>query len=93
MYCKSCDLLICSHCNGHTQHQLQNVKTAYKNNRKQTEQDIINIRSENIYNACVLYAGIKSDVTVCQTKMLPTQSDAILTKSQKLKDSIDTLLS
>ena len=93
MYCKSCDLLICANCNGHTQHQLQNVRTAYKNKRKQNQQDIINIRSEIIYNACVLYAGIKSDVTVCQTKMLPTQSDAILTKSQKLKDSIDTVLS
>lgn len=40
MYCEPCQVPACGYCQNHKKHSMKNVKTAYKNKRKQHERTI-----------------------------------------------------
>ncbi|XP_065923106.1 uncharacterized protein [Magallana gigas] len=91
MYCEPCQVPACGYCQNHKKHSMKNVKTAYKNKRKQHERTIHTIRSEALFIRPVLLTGIKTDLKTCETKFSLYQS-RLLTKALKLKDLIDYLL-
>ncbi|XP_061186341.1 E3 ubiquitin-protein ligase arc-1-like [Saccostrea echinata] len=90
-YCQSCELSLCSQCKEHRKHQIQDIRTAYKTNRQQHRDYFHNIRSETLYNSCFFLAGIKTDMKACRSEISNRRSE-ILSKAQRLKDLIDTVV-
>ena len=95
-YCETCDLPVCLHCRKHTHHKLLGIRTVYDDTRKQNEKVITNIRSETLFYANSLKNGfktiVKNDVSACRTKIFHNQLNAIMKKSQRLKNSMDTVV-
>ena len=93
MYCKTCDLPICPQCTEHRHHRQQKIRIAYKEKREQNENILINIRSETLYKAYGLDFRLEkivnSEIAIYQNEITPRQSEAMLTKSRKLKDLMD----
>ncbi|XP_062585375.1 uncharacterized protein LOC134247052 [Saccostrea cucullata] len=88
-YCHSCKLPVCFQCTEHRDHQIQDIKTAYKTNRQKHREIVHNIRSETLYNNSCILAGIKSDIKTYHPVISNNQSETLL-KAQKLRNLIDT---
>ncbi|XP_062612809.1 uncharacterized protein LOC134274552 [Saccostrea cucullata] len=90
-YCDSCKISICFQCTEHRHHQILNSRTTYKTNRQKHRAIIHNIRSETLYNNSCVLAGIKADMKTCHKEISIIQSK-MLTKAQKLRNLIDTVI-
>ena len=91
MHCETCDIPVCFSCTEHKQHKLQNIRTAFENKRKHNEKIIMKIRSETLYSTKVVQAELRSEVTTFPKDIFFYQLHKILTKSQKLKCSLDSI--
>ncbi|XP_062612805.1 E3 ubiquitin-protein ligase TRIM45-like, partial [Saccostrea cucullata] len=83
MFCHSCELPVCFQCKEHRNHNILDIRVAYKANRQHYKEIIHNIRSETLYNNSCLLAGIRSDLKTCHTEISNNQTK-ILIKAQKL---------
>ncbi|XP_061186269.1 uncharacterized protein LOC133194303 [Saccostrea echinata] len=91
MFCHSCKFPVCFQCEKHKKHNVLDIRAAYKTNRQQHKEIVHNIRSETLYNSFSLLAEIKTDMKTCHTEISNRQSE-MLTKAQRLKDLIDTMI-
>ena len=78
MYCETCDLSVCLHCDQHKQHKLQNIGTLYEDKRKQNEETMFNIRNEILYPTQALHVAVKKNITNCQKDLVSHHSNAML---------------
>ncbi|XP_061186271.1 uncharacterized protein LOC133194306 [Saccostrea echinata] len=90
-YCNSCKIPVCFKCREHLKHKLQDLISAYKKYRQQYRETIDNIRSETLYNSCVLLDGIKTDLKIVHKEIFNSQSE-MSTKAARLKKIIDTVI-
>ncbi|XP_061171131.1 E3 ubiquitin-protein ligase TRIM63-like [Saccostrea echinata] len=90
-YCHSCELPVCVKCAQQKNHQMLDITTVYETKCHQNREIINNIRSETIYNTCVLLIGIKTDIERCQIEISSHLSE-MSRKAQTLKDLIDTVI-
>ena len=91
MYCETCDFHVCVLCKQHRHQKLKNIRTVYEDKRKQNEKDLVKIRSDIIYNAHVMLAEIKCDMSTCKKELVFNQLKPILKKSQNLQHAMDTV--
>ena len=92
LYCKTCDFPVCFHCRKHREHKLENIKTVYENKLMHCKNMYINISCETLYNIQVLLTERRLDFTTCHVKM-DNLKTSMLSKSERLKDSMDNVQS
>ncbi|XP_062599632.1 uncharacterized protein LOC134261200 [Saccostrea cucullata] len=93
-YCYTGEFPFCAQCKKHEQNKILNIRTEYKRNREQNRYTIHRIRSETLYNNCVLLAYIKDNLRSGQTNIFNLKHVKLKmsTKAQTLKDLIDTVM-
>lgn len=92
MHCTSCDLPICFHCRKHRCHLKKDIRAVYENKRKRNNFFLINLRSEALYNACILLPLMKNDLSIFPRESTMHLSNAQFQKSQELKNLMDSLI-
>lgn len=86
MHCDTCELPFCRRCTEHREHKQQTIKTTYEIKRKENNNILINIRSESLYNARSVSKNIvDKNFEIIQSERIPSQSEAMKKKSQKMK--------
>ena len=85
MYCETCDLPFCFHCKEHEQHDIQNIRTAYENKRKQSYEIISKIRFSTLCALQVLFVGIQAAMASYKKEKI---SHVLLKMPKIIKDSI-----
>ncbi|XP_062620138.1 uncharacterized protein LOC134281723 [Saccostrea cucullata] len=91
MFCKSCEIPVCSQCTEHRNHQILDIQISYKANRQQHRKTIQNIRSEILYKSCFLLKEIITDLESCHKAVVKLQF-RMLERAQKLKNLIDSIV-
>ncbi|XP_062605152.1 uncharacterized protein LOC134266962 [Saccostrea cucullata] len=91
IYCNSCKCPVCTRCIEHREHEIQDIVSSYETNRQQYRDIIHYIRSETLFNSCVLLTEIKTDLKSCHAEISNIQSD-MSAKAQIIKQLFDTVI-
>ena len=94
MSCETCNILVCSHCEEHSNHQLVDIKEAYVTKRQVYKEHIQKIRSETFYNIHFflekLRNDVKADICNCRNEIISCQP-GIKRKAGTLKTLLNGL--
>ncbi|XP_062575139.1 uncharacterized protein LOC134237073 [Saccostrea cucullata] len=90
-WCQSCECPVCDFYNEHERHTLVDITSAYKIQKEQHWEKIVEIRSEKLlYNQAIL-AKIESDFKTCQIALTELRIK-MLSQAQREKNLIDMVL-
>lgn len=93
MFCKQCDIPICTHCREHAQHETVDILTAFELKKRQHSKILNIIRSDDLYYRHVLLANIRTDLKSRQNRNLYSHVYSQLkTKGLKVKDMIENVV-